>query len=182
MFCRWALTGGASFGACSFTAAPCLFRTDSCWRHRFQREQDSQCDCKRFDWGVCEDVARSEEDRDEEEGEGRQEEESEGEVREDEDEDEMVEGGAEKSDVAVTRHRFSKTNQPDPKLTVKQSSSKYTVSFQTRWHQKLPWLHVSPAVEGVLCFYCCTAFNSETSPLAKNADSAFISSGFKRCG
>lgn len=35
---------------------------------------------------------------------------------------------------------------------------------------------MSPGVEGVLCFYCSKAFNS---PLAKNADSAFISSGFK---
>ncbi|KAF4114072.1 hypothetical protein G5714_004295 [Onychostoma macrolepis] len=44
--------------------------------------------------GVCEDVARSEEDRDEEGGKGRheagrQEEQSEGEVREDKDDDEM---------------------------------------------------------------------------------------------
>lgn len=38
---------------------------------------------------------------------------------------------------------------------------------------------MSPGVEGVLCFYCSKAFYSETSPLAKNADSAFISSGFK---
>ncbi len=108
---------------------------------------------------------------------GRQEEQSEGEVREDK--DEMVERGAENSDVAVTRHQFSKPNQPDPKLIAKQSLPKYTLSFQTQWYQKFPWLHVSPGVEGVLCFYCSKAFNSETSPLAKNADSAFISSGFK---
>ncbi len=91
----------------------------------------------------------------------------------------MVERGAENSDVAVTRHQFSKPNQPDPKLIAKQSLPKYTLSFQTQWYQKFPWLHVSPGVEGVLCFYCSKAFNSETSPLAKNADSAFISSGFK---
>lgn len=161
---------------------------------------NSQFHFKRFDLGVCEDVARSEEDRDEEGGKGRheadrhredrpeagrqeagraeagrQEEQSEGEVREDKDE----ERGAENSDMAFTRHQFSKTNQPDPKLIAKQSLAKYTLSFQTQWYQKSPWLHVSPGVEGVLCFYCSKAFNSETSPLAKNADSAFISSGFK---
>lgn len=45
-------------------------------------------------------MARSEKDRDGEE------EQSEGAIREDEDEDEIVEGGAESSDVAVTFHRF----------------------------------------------------------------------------
>ena len=144
-------------------------------------------------------MARSEEDGDEEGGKGRheadrhredrpeagrpeadrQEELSEGEVREDKDEDEMVERGAENSDMAFTRHQFSKPNQPDPKLIAKQSLAKYTLSFQTQWYQKFPWLHVSPGVEGVLCFYCSKAFYSETSPLAKNADSAVISSGFE---
>ncbi len=92
---------------------------------------------------------------------GRQEEQSEGEVREDKDEDDMVERGAENSDVAVTRHQFSKPNQPDPKLIAKQSLPKYTLSFQAQWYQKFPWLHVSPGVEGVLCFYCSKAFNSD---------------------
>nr|XP_023695120.1 zinc finger and BTB domain-containing protein 10-like [Paramormyrops kingsleyae] len=140
------------------------------------------------------DVARSEEDRDEEGVKGRQEadrqeadrreadrqeKQSEGEVREDKDADEMVERGAENTDVDVTRHQFSKPNQPDPKLISKQSLPKYSLSFQTQWYQKFPWLHVSPDVEGVLCFYCSKAFDSGTSSLAKNADSAFISSGFK---
>jgi len=38
---------------------------------------------------------------------------------------------------------------------------------------------VSPDVEVVLHFYCSKAFNTETSPITKNADSTFISPGFK---
>jgi hypothetical protein len=36
---------------------------------------------------------------------------------------------------------------------VKQSLPKYTLTFQAQWYKKFPWLHVSPCVEGVLCFY-----------------------------
>jgi len=88
-------------------------------------------------------VARCKEDIDEEEKAarhetgrpeaGRQEEQSEGEVREDKDEDEIVERGAENSDVAVTHHQFSKPRQTDPKLIAKQFFPKYTLNFQTQW-------------------------------------------------
>ncbi|KAF4115358.1 hypothetical protein G5714_002847 [Onychostoma macrolepis] len=89
--------------------------------------------------GVCEDVARSEEDRDEEGGKGRheagrQEEQSEREVREDKDDDEMVERGAENSDVAVTRHQF-REHQPliDMRKKIIEKCSVY-LSLQRRKH------------------------------------------------
>ena len=72
-------------------------------------------------------------------------------------EDEMTEGGAENSHVAVTCHQFNKSDHLRPKFIVKQSN-------------------------GFQCFYCSKNLNSETLPLAKNADSAFISSGFKSWG
>ena len=72
---------------------------------------------------------------------GRQEEQSEREVREDKDEDEMVERGAENSDMAFTRHQFSKPNQPDPKLIAKQSLAKYTLEFS---HSVVPEIPMAP--------------------------------------
>jgi len=85
------------------------------------------------------------------------------------------------SAVAVSNQPFSATkpNQPDPKFIVKQSVGKYIHTFQTQWYNRFPWLHFSPGVEGVLCFYCYKAFHTDTSPLAKNAEPAFISAGFK---
>lgn len=72
-----------------------------------------------------------------------------------------------------------KPNQPDPKTIIKQLAGKHILSFQKNWYNRFPWLHFNPGVQGVLCFFCCKAFHTDTSPLAKNAEPAFISSGYK---
>ena len=89
----------------------------------------------------------------------------------------MVAEGGENSDMSVTCHHVNKPNRP--KLIVKQSLPKYTWSFQMQHYQKCPWLYVIPAVEGLLFYYCSKSLMSEKSPLATNADLAFISSEFK---
>ena len=116
-------------------------------------------------------MSRSEVDRDmeEEEGEGS---------REDAGQDEK-DDRSESADNCAASSVYIKPNQPDPKCIVKQSLPKYTLTFQAQWYKKFPWLRVSPCVEGVLCFYCNKAFQSETSPLAKNSEPAFITTGFK---
>lgn len=51
--------------------------------------------------------------------------------------------------------------------------------FQEEWFRDFSWLHYGRHLKGVLCFYCTKAFRDKRSPLVKNADSAFISSGFR---
>ena len=82
-------------------------------------------------------------DMEEEEGEGS---------REDAGQDEK-DDRSESADNCAASSVYIKPNVPDPKCIVKQSLPKYTLTFQAQWYKKFPWLHVSPCVEGVLCFY-----------------------------
>lgn len=93
--------------------------------------------------------------------------------------EEEGDGEDEENMAQVTEVLATKPNQPESILTVKQSVGKHVLTFQTQWYKGFSWLHFSPGVEGVLCFYCCKAFHKDTSPLAKNAKPAFISAGFK---
>ncbi|KAL2101376.1 hypothetical protein ACEWY4_003137 [Coilia grayii] len=74
---------------------------------------------------------------------------------------------------------FTKPNQPDPKFVRKQVMKDRTLSFQKTWYEKYPWLHVSPGIEGVLCFQCAKYYKSGIPAQAKSIDQAFVTSGYK---
>lgn len=74
---------------------------------------------------------------------------------------------------------FTKPNQPDPKFIKRQVMKDRTLSFQKVWYEKHPWLHVSPGIEGVLCFHCAKYYTSGIPAQDKNTDPAFVSSGYK---
>lgn len=74
---------------------------------------------------------------------------------------------------------YTKPNQPDPKLLQKQVLKDRTLSFQETWYEKYPWLHVSPGIDGVLCFQCSKYYRSGKPAQAKSIDTAFVNSGYK---
>lgn len=72
----------------------------------------------------------------------------------------------------------NKPNQPDPKSIPDQTLTSRVLHFQERWYKQYPWLHYSPAVKGVLCFYCVKAYTVQKSAMSKKADPAFSSKGY----
>ncbi len=72
----------------------------------------------------------------------------------------------------------TKPYQPHPQCIEKQILPNKSLSFQEKWHQDFPWLHYSPAVKGVLCFYCSKGVSNQ-SLLGHRPDAAFISTGFR---
>lgn len=53
-----------------------------------------------------------------------------------------------------------------------------TLSFQSHWFKRFPWLHFSRDKPGVLCFYCAKAEAMDISDLASKREAAFSTTGF----
>ncbi|KAK0144467.1 Zinc finger MYM-type protein 1 [Merluccius polli] len=68
--------------------------------------------------------------------------------------------------------------QPAAQLIEPQTLPNRTLRFQESWFKDYPWLHYSPAIKGVLCFYCVNAFKHNISTMARNAEQT-ISLGFR---
>ncbi|XDV25481.1 hypothetical protein PO909_029397 [Leuciscus waleckii] len=71
-----------------------------------------------------------------------------------------------------------KPNQPHPKNIAVQKLSNRVLHFQENWYKQYPWLHYSPTVKGILCFYCVKTYTRKKNTLSKKADPAFSSKGF----
>ncbi|KAF3844400.1 hypothetical protein F7725_007563 [Dissostichus mawsoni] len=69
-------------------------------------------------------------------------------------------------------------NHPNVKVIPSQTLSNRILYFQEKWFKDHTWLHYSPSVKGVLCFYCAKYFAAQKSKLASKADSAFVKTGF----
>lgn len=69
--------------------------------------------------------------------------------------------------------------QPAAQLIEPQVLANRTLCFLDSWFREYPWLHYSPEIQGVLCFYCVSAFKHNTSTMAKNTEQTFISQGFR---
>ncbi|KAF3834036.1 hypothetical protein F7725_025240 [Dissostichus mawsoni] len=65
-------------------------------------------------------------------------------------------------------------NHPNVKVIPSQTLSNRILYFQEKWFKDHTWLHYSPSVKGVLCFYCAKYFAAQKSKLASKADSAFV--------
>lgn len=72
----------------------------------------------------------------------------------------------------------TKPYQPPPQCIETQTLANKTFAFQEKWFRDFPWLHYSPSVKGVLCFYCSKGFSHQSS-FGQRADAAFISAGFR---
>ncbi len=72
----------------------------------------------------------------------------------------------------------TKPYQPPPQCIEKQILSNKSLTFQEKWYQEYPWLHYSPSVKGVLCFYCSKGVSNQSS-LGHRSDAAFVSTGFR---
>lgn len=72
----------------------------------------------------------------------------------------------------------TKPYQPPPQCIEKQILSTKSLTFQEKWYQDFPWLHYSPSVKGVLCFYCSKGVSNQSS-LGHRPDAAFVSTGFR---
>lgn len=72
-----------------------------------------------------------------------------------------------------------KPNQPDPKHIKPQVLLNIVLRFQSKWYQLYPFLHYCPSLKAVLYFDCVRAYVIKTSNLAKNADPAFSTRGYK---
>lgn len=70
----------------------------------------------------------------------------------------------------------SKPNHAHQSYYPEQQLGNKTRRFQNVWYTTFSWLHKEAATDGVLCFFCAQA--GEQS-IAKNSESAFVSSGFK---
>jgi len=68
--------------------------------------------------------------------------------------------------------------QPHSQCIEKQILPNKSLAFQEKWYQDFPWLHYSPSVRGVLCFYCSKGVSNQCS-LGHRPDAAFISTGFR---
>ena len=53
-----------------------------------------------------------------------------------------------------------------------------TLTFQSHWFKRFPWLHFSRNTSGVLCFYCAKAEAMDISDLASKREAAFTTTGF----
>ncbi|KAF3835666.1 hypothetical protein F7725_028224 [Dissostichus mawsoni] len=69
-------------------------------------------------------------------------------------------------------------NHPNVKVIPSQTLSNRILYFQEKWFKDHTWLHYSPSVKGILCFYCAKYFAAQKSKLASKADSAFVKTGF----
>lgn len=72
----------------------------------------------------------------------------------------------------------TKPYQPPSQCIETQTLANKTLAFQEKWFWDFPWLHYSPSVKGVLCFYCSKGFSRQSS-FGQRADTAFISAGFR---
>ena len=54
-----------------------------------------------------------------------------------------------------------------------------TLRFQRKWFQGFPWLHFDASVDGILCFYCCSALKKGLASLARCKKDTFTVGGFK---
>ncbi|XP_035252911.1 uncharacterized protein LOC118216024 [Anguilla anguilla] len=69
--------------------------------------------------------------------------------------------------------------QPNVNVIPSQTLLNRTLYFQEKWFKDYTWLHYSPSLKGVLCFYCAKYFATQKSKLVSKADSAFVKTGFQ---
>jgi len=77
---------------------------------------------------------------------------------------------------------YEKPNQPNtadfPKQTLTVKSKTKTLCFQTNWFKQYPWLHFSPTLKAVVCYYCAKANEIALLQLKMRTEPAFITAGF----
>lgn len=73
---------------------------------------------------------------------------------------------------------MTKPNQPAVSNIPIQRHSSRTFYFQNKWFQEHPWLHYSPDLKKVICFYCSKANVLGLDGLARCKEPAFILNGF----
>src|SRR6218665_1109494 len=56
-----------------------------------------------------------------------------------------------------------------------------TGSFQVTWIGHFKWLHYSPELNALVCYYCAKANSLSLLSLTKNSEHTFISTGFTYC-
>ena len=61
---------------------------------------------------------------------------------------------------------LDKPNQPDVSVIPAQQQSSRTLYFPKKWYQDYQWLHYSPDLKKVLCFYCSKASGMGLTDLA----------------
>ena len=72
---------------------------------------------------------------------------------------------------------LGKPNQPDVSVIPAQQQSSRTLYFQKKWYQDYQWLHYSPDLKKVLCFYSSKASGMGLIDLARCKEPTFISQG-----
>lgn len=87
--------------------------------------------------------------------------------------------GLERAESESQDEMFDKPNHPDPRVMPDQQLPNKTLRFQEKWFRDYAWLHYSPIVKGVLCFYCMQAFRHQSSALAKSMEPVFVCTGFR---
>ena len=79
---------------------------------------------------------------------------------------------------------FNEPNQPRsvdtfPKQTVMGLKGKAKLlSFQCSWYDRYPWLHFSPDLNAILCFYCSTANRLSLLAVTTQNEPSFLTKGF----
>uniref|UniRef100_A0A8C4QC37 Uncharacterized protein n=1 Tax=Eptatretus burgeri TaxID=7764 RepID=A0A8C4QC37_EPTBU len=53
------------------------------------------------------------------------------------------------------------------------------LKFQQQWFKDFPWLHFDQSIGRVLCHTCTDAFREKLTKLARCAEDAFVSKGFR---
>jgi len=67
---------------------------------------------------------------------------------------------------------------PSASIVPPQVLNKRTLRFQEDWCKRFPWLHYCTATKKVFCFYCSKVCCAKEHPWSRNAEEAFVSTGF----
>jgi len=77
-------------------------------------------------------------------------------------------------------YQYTAPNQPQSVHEIpSQQLSNRVLTFQHSWFAGFPWLHYSPELQSVLCYYCAKADSLHLLKLAWKSEGAFMSTGFK---
>lgn len=77
-------------------------------------------------------------------------------------------------------YQYTAPNQPQSVHEIpSQQLSNRVLTFQHSWFAGFPWLHYSPELQSVLCYYCAKADSLHLLKLTWKSEGAFVSTGFK---
>ena len=77
-------------------------------------------------------------------------------------------------------YQYSEPNQPQSVHEIpSQRLPNRELTFQHKWFVVFPWLHYSPELQSVLCYYCAKADSLHLLKLATKSEGAFMLTGFK---